>query len=391
MAHWAEAGFSGSPGPLPHAAQMKRSFGADLGPVQAYTGSAARAACEAMGAEAYTVGNRIAFRDESPPPKLVGHELAHTVQQGAVAQGPVMKKDPAAPASDLEAEADQAGEAAEKGAPAQVSGRVAQGAVQRFQIAADQQKAYPRAAAFVKNEMPRVANDARVARNLKTYGTNTGPTARDVAKDVAWGSGPTVKFKAMGANGQFSPGIGSTELRIKESIAKDYQNEKDAGRLPAHELFLESTILHEYTHYLDDQDGVDFTGGAAGEEGQEFEEATYGTDIDSVADAQDVLTPAYGAGDWTVRVEGKEAGYKQRVCVTGAKSGNGVYEGQVGTTASVKGAKVGKWKLRIEHDDGKGWKPSRMHNVKEGANNYLVRSEDWKDRDMNDLEVRVKK
>lgn len=382
-------GFSGPATGVPHGDQMSRSFGADLGGVKAYRGPAAQEACDALGAEAFTVGNQIAFRSNDPSPQLVGHELAHTVQQGAVAQPKVMKKDASAPSGDgLEAEADRAGEAAARGDQVEIAGSVGQGAVQRFQISSAQQTAHPRATAFVKNEMPKVANDSRLTGNLDTYGTNTGSTKRNLASDTAWGAGPTVNFTALsGANGEFSPGVGSTELRINETIATDYQAETDNAKLPAHELFLESTILHEFTHYLDDQDGTD----RAGEEGQDFEEANYGTDIDSVSDAEDVLSPSYGAGDWTVSVEGKEAGFKQRVVITGAATGDGTYDGTTGTSVSVKGPATGRWHLRIEHDDGSGWKASRMHNVRQSATSFLVRSEDWTDRDMNDLEIRVRK
>ncbi len=380
-------GFSGPAGAVPHADQMSRSFGTDLGGVQAHRGPEAREACDALGAEAFTVGNKIAFRGDDPSPQLVGHELAHTVQQGAVAQPGVMKKDATAPSSDgLEAEADRAGEAAARGEPVSIAGSAGRGAVQRFQISAAQQTAHPRASAFVQNEMPKVSNDSRLTGNLDTFGTNTGSTARNVASDAAWGAGPTINFTALsGANGEFSPGVGSTELRINETIATDYEAETDTSRLPSHELFLESTILHEFTHYLDDQDGTD----RAGEEGQAFEEANYGTDIDSRADAADVLTPSYGAGDWTVTVESKEAGFPQRIVISGAASGDGTYDGTVGTSVAVTGPATGRWSLRIEANDGTGFKPSRMHNVRQSATNFLVRSEDLTDRDMNDLEVRV--
>lgn len=378
-------GFSGPSSTVPHVDQMNRSFGVDFGAVQAYRGPAAQQACEALGAEAFAVGNQIAFRTDTPSPQLVGHELAHTVQQGVVSQGEVRKKDTAAASTDgLEVEADRAGEAAARGDKVTIAGSIHHGAVQRFQISAAQQTAHPRATAFVRDEMPKVANDSRLTGHLDTFGTNTGATARSIASDVAWGAGPTVNFTALsGANGEFTPG--TTELRINETIPTDYQAEADAARLRAHELLLESTIIHEFTHYLDDQDGSD----RSGEEGQDFEEANYGVDIDSVADAVDVLNPTYGAGEWTVRVEAKEAGFPQRIVITGAASGDGTYDGTVGNSVTVRGPATGVWSLRIEADDGSGFKASRMHNVRESATNFLVRSEDWTDRDMNDLEVRV--
>lgn len=379
-------GFSGPASGVPHAAQMSRSFGTDFAGVQAFHGPTAQEACEALGAEAFTVGNRIAFKSDAPSPQLVGHELAHTVQQGAVAQGAVMKKDAIAPSGGgLEEEADRAGEATARGESVSIAGRASSG-VQCFQISAAQQAAHPRATTFVRTRMPNVSNDSRLRRNLRRFGTNTGATARNIPSDVAWGAGPTVNFTALaGANGEFSPGVGSTELRINETIATDYQAEANRGHWPRHELFLESTILHEYTHYLDDQDGTD----RAGEEGQDFEEANYGRDIDSIDDAASVLNPRYGGGTWTVTVEGKSARFPQRFVIEGAASGDGTYEGTVGVSATVTGPATGRWRLRVEADRGEGFRLSRMHNVRRSSTNFLVRSDDGTDRDMNDLEIRV--
>jgi len=261
--------------------------------------------------------------------------------------------------------------------------------IQCFKLSTDHQTNYPKFKRFVQNEMPKTANDTRITANLNTYGTNTGATARNISNDVAWGSGPTLNVTPLtGANGEFSPGIGSQEQRINQTIVSAYENERNNSRIQAHELFLESTILHEYTHYLDDQDRTD----RAGEEGQDFEEATYGMDIDSVADAQNVLNASFGSGEWTVRVEEKEAGYQQRFIVSGAASGNGTYQGTVGTSATVRGRATGQWNILIEHNDGQhGWQVSQVLKVREGTNNFLIRSEDWTDRDRNDLVLRVRK
>ncbi|HOU53115.1 MAG TPA: T6SS effector amidase Tae4 family protein [Myxococcota bacterium] len=77
----ARAGFSTSPGPIPHRARMEQAFGQPLGDVKAHVGPDAEAASEALGAEAYTVGNEVAFRDRDPSPATVAHEVAHVVQQ----------------------------------------------------------------------------------------------------------------------------------------------------------------------------------------------------------------------------------------------------------------------------------------------------------------------
>ncbi|WP_412746189.1 DUF4157 domain-containing protein [Krasilnikovia sp. MM14-A1004] len=73
---------SGAAGPVPYRAQMETRFGRDLGHVDAYVGGeAARAGLAALGAQAATYGNRIAFTEAHPAPDVVAHEVAHVVQQ----------------------------------------------------------------------------------------------------------------------------------------------------------------------------------------------------------------------------------------------------------------------------------------------------------------------
>lgn len=116
----------GPPGggaPLPGAVrqQMERSFGADFAGVRVHHGGQA----DALGAEAYTQGNDVTFAsgrfDASSTAglALIGHELAHVVQQrdGRVAsgqaRGAAIDPDPA-----LEVEAEAAGARAAAGQPA---------------------------------------------------------------------------------------------------------------------------------------------------------------------------------------------------------------------------------------------------------------------------------
>lgn len=77
----AAGGFSGGGGEIPHRAQMEQSFGRDFSNVQAYSGGPARKANEDLGANAYAMGNQVAFKTASPSPALVAHELTHVVQQ----------------------------------------------------------------------------------------------------------------------------------------------------------------------------------------------------------------------------------------------------------------------------------------------------------------------
>lgn len=77
----AASGTSGTAGPLPHLDTIQPLFGAhDVSSVRAYTDASAAAGARAMGAEAYAVGDQVAF---AGPAELftAAHEAAHVVQQ----------------------------------------------------------------------------------------------------------------------------------------------------------------------------------------------------------------------------------------------------------------------------------------------------------------------
>jgi hypothetical protein len=67
---------------LPFLGELEDHFGIPLDFVEAYTGDAARLACELMAAGAFAVQNVVAFADPSPQREVLLHELAHVVQMG---------------------------------------------------------------------------------------------------------------------------------------------------------------------------------------------------------------------------------------------------------------------------------------------------------------------
>ncbi|MCC6621225.1 MAG: DUF4157 domain-containing protein [Deltaproteobacteria bacterium] len=112
----ATAGVTGGSGQgIPFRARMEQSFGTDFGAVRAHFGTPARAACEALGAEAYTLGSDVAFRSAAPPESLVAHELTHVVQQRGGAGGVATK---GRDVGSAEAEAESVAAAVASGRPA---------------------------------------------------------------------------------------------------------------------------------------------------------------------------------------------------------------------------------------------------------------------------------
>lgn len=79
----AARGIAGASAQLPHLEQIQRAFGAyDVRHVRAAVGGDAAAASAGLGARAYAVGDRVAFRRE-PDLHLAAHEAAHVIQQRA--------------------------------------------------------------------------------------------------------------------------------------------------------------------------------------------------------------------------------------------------------------------------------------------------------------------
>jgi len=115
---------------------------------------------------------------------------------------------------------------------------------------------------------------------------------------------------------------------------------------------------------------------------------------DAARNAELFLRASFNDGEYEVKVTGKEAALKQRFRVVGADAGGGQYDGVKGTGAKVsKAYRSGRWEVIVEHDDGKGgWLPSKIRIVHVSiGSEWLIRTEDWTDRDFNDLEISVKR
>ena len=81
---------SGDPIPLPHRQSLESRFGTDLSHVRIHTGPNAERMTRILGAEAFTLDNRIFFAPGKFDPgrnkglDLLTHELAHMIQQNAM-------------------------------------------------------------------------------------------------------------------------------------------------------------------------------------------------------------------------------------------------------------------------------------------------------------------
>jgi hypothetical protein len=107
---------------------FQNSFGHDFSSVRVHTDERAAASAAALSARAYTIGSHVVFgRGEYAPGtsngrQLLGHELAHVVQQSRGGTSAPAGQDPS-----LEAAADHAANLASQGAPVKVAGSSAVG------------------------------------------------------------------------------------------------------------------------------------------------------------------------------------------------------------------------------------------------------------------------
>jgi hypothetical protein len=93
--------------PLPDAAAWSIRIGADVGDARVVTGTAAEAAADAIGARAFTIGNRIFFGagESLASERLVRHELTHVIQQRGATVPDAEQLQVTAPGDDVEREA----------------------------------------------------------------------------------------------------------------------------------------------------------------------------------------------------------------------------------------------------------------------------------------------
>lgn len=368
---------------LPYRRELERSFSADLSRIRLHQDPVSRAACESMGAEAYTFGEHIAVRDKVSP-GLVAHEAAHAVQQLPVNRS-VYRRMPITSAARLEGEANNAAQAFISGRTRPIKHAARAGIPQFFRMKNWQQKRYPKTTRFVRYELPKDVNDAFLLKAINEAARNTGRKARKIKPDFKWNAGPLVLIKRQRSMGAFAPGTRILKIS-KKKIAKLYEK----NPTEPNEMALETTILHEYVHFLGDKREKQKE-----EWGAEFEEKLFGISSPSFKYFNRAW---FGFGKWEVKVISKNAMYRQRFTIKDASSGNGSHPGKPGASVVQVTKKLREkprnWQIVIEHKSPKGWKVSRirMNNYWQSIiGNHLIRSEDKTDRDFNDLVLQVRR
>lgn len=133
---------------------------------------------------------------------------------------------------------------------------------------------YPKLAYYVRVNLPDVIRVSATVHAFQIIGGINRPTLRMA---LAWGIGPRINITDLvGALGEFTPDIGSQEIRINRRMVEEFEAGRGRRATRAGNVYLVGvTILHELIHWADDRDGID----RPGEEGEEFERAVYGNVI----------------------------------------------------------------------------------------------------------------
>ncbi|HSK73696.1 MAG TPA: hypothetical protein VK892_18505, partial [Pyrinomonadaceae bacterium] len=143
-----------------------------------------------------------------------------------------------------------------------------------MQMSGDDIKKYPKFKQYVSIAIPKVVEATTIIKAIHKY---AGVIEESKIKEaLLWGKGPMIKIVVMDDYGQFTPNSLSNEIRIQEKIVKEFESgsknslkKTKSGKLV---YLVGVTLLHELTHWADDQDGID----TEGEEGEHFENAIYG-------------------------------------------------------------------------------------------------------------------
>lgn len=197
--------------PAPVQAKMEDAFATDFSDVRVHQGPQA----SQLGALAYTQGSDLCFAPGQYDPhsesgqRLIGHELAHVVQQrnGRV-EVPQGKDSPVNSDPGLEAEADAAGDRAARGEAAHVAG-AAGGGVQRAVI--------QRKGEQLSNDVAQRASNLSI--NLQSVNTKDPYNLQHKGGEVDMWVNPT--NTSMAQNPQFEQAAKLFEQRLGQYLAND--------------------------------------------------------------------------------------------------------------------------------------------------------------------------
>lgn len=142
---------------------------------------------------------------------------------------------------------------------------------------------YPKFTEYMENRLPNVANISKIVNTIKYL---TGLSESQIKEDLTWGTGPIIHITQLDNFGTRTSDKTAGYFEPKEPdvihVDIDYVNRLENSNASQYEqdaflFYLGTTLLHEYVHYGDFQDGVQHPG----EEGIIFEIMVYGENVNS--------------------------------------------------------------------------------------------------------------
>ncbi|MBL4687302.1 MAG: hypothetical protein JKY37_22080 [Nannocystaceae bacterium] len=135
---------------------------------------------------------------------------------------------------------------------------------------------YEDLAEYMSRKLPYAYLEKSIAYALEKMGQFDRKRLRNALK---WGQQPTVKVRDLKGDryGEFTPRIGSNEIRISRKRVEEFEAGKGLRQARNGKVYVIGvTLLHELVHWCDDQDGIEQH---PSEEGLEFEKMVYGSTI----------------------------------------------------------------------------------------------------------------
>ena len=135
-------------------------------------------------------------------------------------------------------------------------------------------KQYPRLAAWICDNLPKVKDKPKVFKAFQRYAKLNEKVAE---RALRHGTPPVIAYRHLPAdNGIFIGNKYPDTLFISMSICDRFQGSTQDAADPRMHRLLEATLLHEMVHWGDFQDDQTLS---PGEQGKAFEKAAYGKDV----------------------------------------------------------------------------------------------------------------
>jgi hypothetical protein len=141
---------------------------------------------------------------------------------------------------------------------------------------------YPKLTNYLQNSIQSIAEVPKIMNALSTYGCMD---KAEIVGALAWNSGPIIDIidinnepryfgKIPSASGLYDKTI-PDRIFLDRNLVEEFELSTDPLENESLLFFIGVTILHEFTHYGDNNNGCNFPG----EEGTLFEEAAYGRTV----------------------------------------------------------------------------------------------------------------